>query len=62
MSQRVTVNPNSEVLDANFLFTPMKVSVDYAGRVYCIAQNMFEGIMVFETNGELHRLLRHDFR
>lgn len=49
---RVTVNPNSEVLDANFLFTPLKVSVDYAGRVYCIAQNMFEGIMVFETNGD----------
>lgn len=49
---RVTVNPNSEVLDANFLFTPLKVSVDYAGRVYCIAQNMFEGIMAFETNGD----------
>ena len=49
---RVSVNPNSEVLDANFLFTPLKVSVDYAGRVYCIAQNMFEGIMVFETNGD----------
>ena len=49
---RVAVNPNSEVLDANFLFTPLKVSVDYAGRVYCIAQNMFEGIMVFETNGD----------
>lgn len=31
---------------------PLKVSVDYADRVYCIAQNMFEGIMVFETNGE----------
>lgn len=26
--------------------------MDYAGRVYCIAQNMFEGIMVFETNGD----------
>ncbi len=49
---RVAVNPDSEVLDANFLFTPLKVSVDYAGRVYCIAQNMFEGIMVFETNGD----------
>lgn len=49
---RVSVNPSSEVLDANFLFTPLKVSVDYAGRVYCIAQNMFEGIMVFETNGD----------
>ncbi len=49
---RATVNPDSEVLDDNFMFTPLKVSVDYAGRVYCIAQNMFEGIMVFETNGD----------
>ncbi len=49
---RMTVNPDSEVLDDNFMFTPLKVSVDYAGRVYCIAQNMFEGIMVFETNGD----------
>lgn len=49
---RVSVNPDSEVLDDSFLFTPLKVSVDYAGRVYCIAQNMFEGIMVFETDGD----------
>lgn len=49
---RAAVNPDNEVLDDNFLFTPLKVSVDYAGRVYCIAQNMFEGIMVFETNGD----------
>ena len=34
------------------MFTPLKVSVDYADRVFCIAQNMFEGIMVFENNGE----------
>ena len=34
------------------MFTPLKVSVDYAGRVYCVAQNMFEGIMVFDTNGQ----------
>ncbi|MBQ8200331.1 MAG: hypothetical protein IJZ74_01045 [Clostridia bacterium] len=49
---RVTVDPDSEVLEDGYLFTPLKVSVDYAGRIYCIAQNMFEGIMVFETNGE----------
>lgn len=45
-------NPTSEVLEDGFVFTPLKVSVDYADRVYCIAQKMFEGIMVFETNGE----------
>lgn len=45
-------NPQSEVLEDGYIFTPLKVTVDYANRVYCVAQNMFEGIMVFESNGE----------
>ncbi len=45
-------NPQSDVLPDGFVFKPMKVSVDYAGRIYCIAQNMFQGIMVFETDGQ----------
>ena len=49
---RICADPDSEVLEDGYVFTPLKVSVDYAGRVYCVAQNMFEGIMVFETNGE----------
>ncbi len=49
---RRVVNPDNDVLEAGFELTPLKVSVDYAGRVYCIARNMFEGIMVFETNGD----------
>ena len=45
-------NPQSESLDDNFVFSPMKVTVDYADRVYVIANRMFEGIMVFESNGQ----------
>ncbi|MBE5951090.1 MAG: gluconolactonase [Lachnospiraceae bacterium] len=45
-------NPQSESLADNFIFNPMKVVVDYADRVYVIAQNMFEGVMVFESNGQ----------
>lgn len=45
-------NPQSEVLDEGYIFTPLKVSVDYADRVYCIAQNMFQGIMVFTAEGD----------
>lgn len=48
----IVSNPTSRVLDKNFVFKPMKVTVDYANRVYCIAKNMFEGIMVFEATGE----------
>lgn len=44
-------DPKSDVLDEAFVFTPLKVSVDYADRVYCVAQNMFQGIMVFSSEG-----------
>lgn len=44
-------NPQSEVLDDGYVFTPLRVSVDYADRVYVIAQNMFQGIMVFSEDG-----------
>ena len=49
---RIVDNPTAEVLEDGFVFVPLKVTVDYADRIYCIAQNMFEGIMVFETNGQ----------
>ena len=48
---RIVQNPMSEILEDGFIFVALKVTVDYADRVYCIAQNMFEGIMVFETDG-----------
>ena len=48
---KIIDNPQAEVLEEGYVFTPLKVSVDYADRVYCIAKNMFEGIMVFESGG-----------
>ena len=50
--EQIVANPTSESLEEGYVFTPLKVTVDYADRVYVIAQNMFEGIMVFESNGE----------
>lgn len=49
---KIVENPVSDVLEEGYVFKPMKVSVDYADRIYCIAQNMFQGIMVFETDGQ----------
>ena len=49
---QIIENPESEALDDNFVFNPLKIAVDYADRVYVVAQNMFEGIMVFESNGQ----------
>ena len=48
---KIVENPKSESLEENYVFVPLKVAVDYADRIYVIAQNMFEGIMVFESNG-----------
>ena len=49
---KIVENPQADVLGENYVFKPLKVSVDYADRIYCIAQNMFQGILVFETDGE----------
>lgn len=49
---RVICEPRSEMLGDNFDFVPLKVTVDYAGRVFVIARNMFQGIMTFNEDGE----------
>ena len=49
---KIVENPQSDVLGEGYVFKPLKISVDYADRIYCIAQNMFQGIMVFETDGQ----------
>jgi hypothetical protein len=47
----VIENPQSEILDDNFDFKPLKVSVDYANRVYVVAAGKTEGILVFDSEG-----------
>lgn len=49
---KIIDNPQSEILEDGFDFTPLKVTVDYADRVYVVAKNTFEGIMVFESTGD----------
>ena len=49
---KIVENPTSDSLEEGYVFVPLKISVDYADRMYVIAQNMFEGIMVFETGGD----------
>jgi len=49
---KIVENPQADVLGEGYVFKPLKISVDYADRIYCIAQNMFQGILVFETDGE----------
>lgn len=49
---QIVEKPVSESLEEGYVFVPLKIAVDYADRIYVIAQNMFEGIMVFESNGQ----------
>lgn len=49
---KIISNPKSEVLADDFVFSPLKITVDYADRAYVIAKNMFQGIMAFDENGD----------
>ena len=46
---KIIENPQSEILEEGFDFIPIKVTVDYADRVYVISRNAFEGILLFES-------------
>lgn len=52
--KRIIEDPESEILENNFVFTPLKVAVDYADRVYVVANNMYQGIMTFDERGEFN--------
>jgi len=49
---RTVSNPQSEMLPDDFDFVPFKVTVDFAGRVFVVARNMFQGIMTFNADGD----------
>lgn len=44
----------SNILPTNFVFLPEKIVVDKVGRIYVLAQNVFEGLMSFDTDGEFN--------
>ena len=49
---KIVNEPKSEILEDNFSFIPLKVTVDYADRIYVISKGAFEGILVFEATGD----------
>ena len=49
---KIISDPKSDVLSADFTFSPLKVSVDYAGRVYVVAANIYQGIMAFDQDSQ----------
>ncbi|NJE73012.1 hypothetical protein, partial [Salmonella enterica] len=49
--QRVVDHPQSDILASGFQFLPLKVTADRAGRIYAVAQGVFEGFMQFDEQG-----------
>ena len=47
---RVIVRPESRILDDDFIFMPKRVTVDKYGRMYCVADGQYNGLMVFEKD------------
>ncbi|CAM4207512.1 NHL repeat-containing protein [Paenibacillus xylanexedens] len=44
--------PESDILSTQFQFQPLKLTVDHVGRVYVVAQGVYEGIMQFDESGK----------
>ena len=45
------VKPVDETFDQEMRFLPSKVSIDTAGRVYCVAENVNKGLIKYEADG-----------
>lgn len=48
---KVIENPESELIAENFNFRPQKVAVDTAGRIFVMADGVFDGFMEFSVDG-----------
>ena len=49
--KRILTATSKETFKDNFVFLPEKVGVDYAGRVFIVAENVFDGLMEFDIQG-----------
>ncbi|MCI3922871.1 hypothetical protein MO973_21850 [Paenibacillus sp. TRM 82003] len=48
---KIVEAPESELLQANFTFQPVRVAVDKANRIYVMATGVFDGFMEFNSDG-----------
>ena len=49
--------PVDPTIDPSTSFLPSKLAVDTAGRVYCLAQNINQGVIKYEPNGTFSRFV-----
>lgn len=55
--QAVLGQPKIAVLGENYTYKPARISVDLAGRIYCIATDINDGILLLDTDGEFLRFV-----
>jgi hypothetical protein len=48
---KIVEKPQSDILPADFKFTPVKVTADKANRLFVVARGVFEGLMQFDDKG-----------
>lgn len=48
---RIVESPQSDILPSNFKFSPVKVTVDKADRIFVVARGVYEGLMQFDEKG-----------
>ncbi|WP_239588124.1 hypothetical protein [Gracilibacillus alcaliphilus] len=49
---KIIDEPESELIDDNFTFIPVKVVTDFADRVFVMAEGVFDGFMEFNVEGD----------
>jgi len=52
---RVIGAPQSDIFRANFVYTPIKLAVDTAGRIYVVSKGTFDGILELNEDEKLMR-------
>lgn len=49
--QRIVTKPEDDTVSASYAFSPIKVAVDYAGRIYAVSENCDHGIIEYNPDG-----------
>ncbi len=55
--QKVLAKPEIAILGEAYSYKPARIAIDLAGRIYCIATDINDGILLLDDNGEFIRFV-----
>ncbi|MBQ2923395.1 MAG: YIP1 family protein [Tyzzerella sp.] len=55
--QQVLEKPEIKILGENYTYKPDRIAIDLAGRIYCIATDINDGILLLDTDGTFIRFV-----